>query len=165
MKQKRYYLIRSFTLIGNLFPQFLVLCFITFFVDFDKGAYISSIWFFGYAVNLLLKNTIRKARPSSENAKVSVKGYSLPSGHAFMSTVFFFTVSSFFIFPVYVDYLCTLVPIFLGLSRLYLKVHDHWDIIAGWFFALAYLFLFSKTAIYICSKVLILMDILLTRAT
>ena len=154
MKEKRYYLIRFFTLIGNLFPQFLVLCFLTFFINFEKGAYLSSVWFFGYATNLLLKNSIKKPRPNQKFAKVPVKGYSMPSGHAFMSTVFFYSIIYFFdiSFPLKIIFL--LMPIFLGLSRLYLKVHDIWDILFAWLCAGLYLYFIAPLTFEVCQEVL-----------
>lgn len=158
MKNKRYYIIRSFTLIGNLFPQFLVLCFLSFFIDFEKGAYLTSVWFFGYATNLLLKNIIKKPRPDKENAKVNVKGYSLPSGHAFMSTVFFYSMAYFFDFSLPILIIFLIMPILLGLSRLYLKVHDIWDIVSAWCFAGLYLYFVSPLTFKVCKNVLFLLS-------
>lgn len=151
-------MIRSFTLIGNLFPQFLVLCFLTFFINFEKGAYLSSVWFFGYATNLFLKNAIRKPRPNKENAKVKVKGYSMPSGHAFMSTVFFYSLVYFFDFSFPLQIIFLLIPIFLGLSRLYLKVHDIWDILSAWGFAGLYIYFISPLTFEVCKHTLFLLS-------
>lgn len=138
--------IRLFTLMGNVFPQFLLISALIAFVDIYIGLKLALVWAMGYGLNLILKNTIKKLRPPKEHAKVRVKGYSLPSGHAFMSTVTYLGICLFFEFNIVAKVALATVPFLLGLSRLYLKVHDIYDICAGWGFSILYLYIFLQVA-------------------
>lgn len=137
-------IIRIFTLTGNIFPQFLLISALIVFADVYIGLKLALVWIMGYGLNLLLKNTIKKLRPPKEFAKVHVNGYSLPSGHAFMSTVTYLGICLFFDFPLAVKIVIASFPFLLGLSRLYLKVHDIYDICAGWGFGILYLYIFLQ---------------------
>jgi membrane-associated phospholipid phosphatase len=137
-------IIRLFTLTGNVFPQFLLISALIAFVDVYIGLKLALVWAMGYGLNLILKNTIKKSRPPKEHAKVHVKGYSLPSGHAFMSTVTYLGICLFFDFNIAAKIALATVPFLLGLSRLYLKVHDIYDICAGWGFGILYLYIFLQ---------------------
>jgi len=137
-------IIRLFTLAGNIFPQFLLISALIAFVNVFTGLKLALVWIMGYGLNLLLKNTIKKLRPPKNLAKVHVDGYSLPSGHAFMSTVTYLGICLFFDFPLYAKFLLASLPFLLGLSRLYLKVHDIYDICAGWGFGILYLYIFLQ---------------------
>jgi len=137
-------IIRIFTLAGNIFPQFLLISALIVFADVYIGLKLAIVWVMGYGLNLILKNTIKKLRPPREHAKVRVKGYSLPSGHAFMSSVTYFSICLFFDFPLGLKIGVATLPLLIGLSRLYLKVHDIYDICAGWGFAILYLYIFLQ---------------------
>jgi len=136
-------LIRYFTFCGNIFPQFLVCCFLLF-VDFKQGYQVGSLWFWGYALNLLLKNTIKKKRPDVNNWGVpNVRGHSFPSGHSLVSTVLYWSIAKFFGVPMPYALVLYAMPILLGLSRLKLKVHHTEDVIGGWVIAYMYLMWFE----------------------
>jgi membrane-associated phospholipid phosphatase len=136
-------LIRYFTYLGNIFPQFLICCFLLY-LDFQQGYQVGSLWFWGYALNLLLKNTIRKKRPPVDDWEVpNVRGHSFPSGHSLMSLVLYWSIAKFFLVPMPLALILYTTPILLGLSRLKLKVHHTEDVLGGWIIAYMYLMWFE----------------------
>ena len=94
-----------------------------------------------YAVNLAFKNTIRKPRPPVAQWKVKhVTGWSFPSGHSLVSLVLYWSIAKHFaVVSPYAELLYAL-PIILGLSRLYLRVHFVEDVVVGWLIAFSYLY-------------------------
>jgi undecaprenyl-diphosphatase len=147
LKEIFFKIIRNFTLIGNMFPLLVLGAILTFLVDFEAGAKLMAVWFVGYLINLILKNTIRKPRPNSGTHRVQVKGYSFPSGHAFISLTFYFSLVRFFEIPAPYSYIIWSLPFLLGLSRLYLKVHDVYDITGGWLFSFLYFYFLSPQVV------------------
>ena len=91
----------------------------------------------GGGVVLGLKALFHRARPLDQ--VIPATGFSLPSGHAFASAVFYgmmvFLVWQF-VRPVWARVLATAVLVALilavGLSRVYLNVHFLTDVVAGW---------------------------------
>lgn len=147
MQKLLWLFIRYGTWLGNLFPQFLICCLLLI-IDFETGYKVGSIWFYGYAINLIIKNTYRKKRPPKENWKIShVNGYSFPSGHSLMSTVLYFSIVWYFAIPMPLALVFYLLPLALGLTRLYLGVHYVIDVLAGWTIALLYLFFLSEKVV------------------
>ncbi len=137
-------IVRYFTFLGNIFPQFLICCLLLY-IDFDSGYKVGSLWFWGYALNLLVKNTVRKPRPPREYWKVPhVNGWSFPSGHSLVSLVLYWSIAKYFLVPMPYAALFYAMPFLLGLSRLYLRVHFVVDVLAGWTIAYFYLFLAEK---------------------
>jgi undecaprenyl-diphosphatase len=136
-------LIRYFTYCGNIFPQFLICCFLLY-LNFKQGYQVGSLWFWGYALNLLLKNTIKKKRPPVDNWGVpNVRGHSFPSGHSLVSMVLYWSIAKFFMVPWPWVLIFYAMPVLLGLSRLKLKVHHPEDVIGGWIIAYMYLMWFE----------------------
>jgi undecaprenyl-diphosphatase len=86
----------------------------------------------------LLKNLFQRHRPLNPLIE-GITNYSFPSGHAFMSVVFFGLLIYFAVYNEryrWVQYIfVTLVLILLfliGFSRVYLRVHYTTDVLAGW---------------------------------
>ena len=133
------FLLRYLTLLGNVFPQLMICCALMY-LDFSRGYAVFSIWGWGYFVNLVLKNTIRKSRPSKSQWGVpNVKGYSFPSGHSVMTLILCFTIVKFFDIPYPQAGLLYALPFLLGWSRLYFKVHHIEDVVCGWIVGYFYL--------------------------
>ncbi len=98
----------------------------------------------GGLVVLSLKTLFHRDRPIDQI--IQATGYSLPSGHAFASTVFYGMMVYLawrLVRPAWARWLATGVGILgvaaIGLSRVYLNVHFLTDVVAGWASGLAWL--------------------------
>ncbi len=93
----------------------------------------------GEIIKELLKLLFHRQRPDANFALISESGYSFPSGHAFMSIIFYGMICHF-IYQIcakkwqkIILSITTAMLIFLiGLSRIYLGVHWVSDVLAGW---------------------------------
>ena len=93
----------------------------------------------GEIIKEFLKFIFHKERPDASLALMQENGYSFPSGHAFMSIIFYGMIC-YFIYQVcknkwqkIILIIITAILIFLiGYSRIYLGVHWISDVLAGW---------------------------------
>jgi membrane-associated phospholipid phosphatase len=135
--------IRYGTWAGNLPPQLLI-CVVLLIIDFENGYKVGSVWFYGYAINFVIKNLVRRKRPAKETWKLEqVNGHSFPSGHSLTSMVLYWSIVKYFLIPLPWAGILYALPFALGLSRLYLRVHYISDVVAGWSIALVYILFFS----------------------
>ncbi len=94
----------------------------------------------GEIIKELLKLLFYRQRPDASLALIQESGYSFPSGHAFMSVIFYGMIC-YFIYQVcknkwqkIISLIITVVLVFLiGFSRIYLGVHWASDVFTGWF--------------------------------
>ncbi len=92
----------------------------------------------GWLLNIGLKFFFHRERPSIQHL-VEVGGYSFPSGHAMVSTIFYGMIGYLIWTEIrrrsktswYVPLLSLLIILAIGLSRVYLAVHYPSDVIAG----------------------------------
>ena len=89
--------------------------------------------------NLGLKTLFARERPNILQL-ISESYYSFPSGHAMINMAFYTMV--FMITKKHVDnkktkltisIICIIIPLVIGISRIYLGVHFTSDVVAGWF--------------------------------
>ena len=93
----------------------------------------------GEIIKELLKLIFHRARPDATFALISETGYSFPSGHAFMSVIFYGMIC-YFIYQMcknksqkIILLITTAILVFLiGYSRVYLGVHWASDVLGGW---------------------------------
>jgi len=93
----------------------------------------------GEIIKEFLKLIFHRERPDASLALIQESGYSFPSGHAFMSVIFYGMIC-YFIYQAcknkwqkIILLITTTILVFLiGYSRVYLGVHWASDVFAGW---------------------------------
>ncbi|MFA6797624.1 MAG: phosphatase PAP2 family protein [Candidatus Paceibacterota bacterium] len=148
----------SITKIGNTYESLLIFIFFSLFL-ISKKKKLSSYFFtiitsLGIIIPEIIKLTIKRIRPVSD--LLAETGYSFPSGHATISTIFL--ISSFLIiapnikdqFSRYVFIICTtLIFPLIALSRIFLSVHWFSDVLGG---ILLGFMCYLLTSIFCCQK-------------
>lgn len=94
-------------------------------------------------IGALLKILFERARPVTEYAmSMKIHTFSFPSGHSSGSTVAYGLLAYFAFtklptpWSVVVGLMMAALPIFVGLSRIYLGAHFPSDVVAGWILGL-----------------------------
>ncbi|ANK59270.1 phosphatase PAP2 family protein [Loigolactobacillus backii] len=103
-----------------------------------------NVGFIAGLINHIIKELVQRPRPTAVSHLVNAGGFSFPSGHATTSVLLYGT---FFILSYcliknatqrrHLTYLWVALPLLIGLSRIYVGVHNTSDVIAGWSFGLA----------------------------
>ncbi len=95
-------------------------------------------------IGALLKLLFERARPVTEYAmNMKIHTFSFPSGHSSGSTIAYGLLAYFALMKlpapwnIVVGLMLAVVPIFVGLSRIYLGAHFPSDVVAGWILGLA----------------------------
>lgn len=104
-----------------------------------------------FTISQILKQIIRRPRPIGINL-VTANGFSYPSGHSMVSMAYF----GFLVYLIYKNYnknkykkiiiitTLTVIPLLIGISRIYLGVHYLSDVIGGFLLSIAYLMIYIK---------------------
>lgn len=114
-----------------------------------RGEFIFITVVLGSLLQLLIKQVVQKPRPI--DSLIEVSGYSFPSGHASVATIFFLCLiylfkdeikdglkRNLFIFS------NIFLIVFISYTRLYLRVHYLSDVIAGILFGMIWVGLMIK---------------------
>lgn len=139
-----------------LFLVSAILCFcLWYFKEKKSAALLATLLTTSAIITFALKHIIMRERP--ENMLLFESGYSFPSGHAIIATIFFcFIIHTFYskirrkLFKCV--FLCTntLLIFLVGLSRIYLQVHWLSDVLFGFmlgFFLVMIIFFILKKII------------------
>jgi undecaprenyl-diphosphatase len=130
------YLVSPAVMIGALVVLFLILVIV-------HRRYLSAFFLAGLAIGGILdfvfKMIFERARPVAAFYSVSQPGYSFPSAHALIATVFYGFLGFCFAHAfrkrwqkVTVSVLAGLIVFLVGVSRVFLGVHFASDVIGGW---------------------------------
>lgn len=92
----------------------------------------------GMLLNVLLKYTFQRARPSFDNPILTLTTYSFPSGHTAAATLFYGTLAAYLVcvtrawgVRAAIMSVAVLMVALVGLSRMYLGVHYLSDVLAA----------------------------------
>ena len=125
---------KGLSFLGTEYCMLAVLPLVYWCVDKRRGLRIGILIFLSTAVNLRLKLSFAQPRPYDLDPSVAMAReatFGLPSGHAAVSTVLWGSASPVFRPPLGLI-LAIVLPLLVGLSRVYLGVHFPSDVIAGW---------------------------------
>ena len=137
---------KNVTFWGSAVPL-ISICIVSFIVLKNKkiAALILANLTISTALNLLLKNVIRRDRPIGYRL-IEESGFSFPSGHSMASMAFYGLIIYFVIrfvknraLKIFLSIMLSLLIILIGMSRIYLGVHYPSDVFAGFVFTVAYL--------------------------
>lgn len=137
---------KNVTFLGSAVPL-ISICIVSFIVLKNKkiAALILANLTISAALNLLLKNVIRRDRPIGYRL-IEESGFSFPSGHSMASMAFYGLIIYFVIrfvknraLKIFLSIMLSLLIILIGMSRIYLGVHYPSDVLAGFVFTVAYL--------------------------
>ncbi len=113
-------------------------CFVCFIVNRKIGLWVSLNMASIALINQVIKWIVARPRPSVVHLVVETS-YSFPSAHAMCSFVFY----ALFAFIIYqkgkkFGMILMVMPLLIGITRIYLGVHYTSDVLAGYLFALTY---------------------------
>ena len=109
-----------------------------------KSIFMATLMLIGTGAIYIIKEIVQRARPL--NTLITETGYSFPSGHTTIATIFFGILSYWALnkthskkIKIYLILLTSLIILIIGLSRLILNIHWLTDILAGLFLGLTIL--------------------------
>lgn len=149
---------KFFTFLGEPLFYCAVLPIIFWCIDERRGFKLGWLFLLSCSVNVVIKNSLQIMRPFKIDpsvALISASGYSTPSGHSQASATFWPIVAHNFTpqkfskskaFTVVKYSLAVLLPISIGISRIYLGVHYPTDVFLGW--AIGIIFILSSFFLY-----------------
>ncbi|MBL8824931.1 MAG: phosphatase PAP2 family protein [Planctomycetia bacterium] len=111
--------------------------------QWKTGWFIALTILFGWFAMEGMKLLYQRERPTVVPHMMTESSLSLPSGHAMMSTVVFFTLASVYAkrtshrrLQIFAYTVACLLVVLIGYTRVYLGVHHPSDVLAGWLLGL-----------------------------
>ncbi|MBC6314988.1 phosphatase PAP2 family protein [Listeria grandensis] len=145
-------LIDSLTMIGSA-ETAIILTIIVVVILFFLRKFVVGLWFGGTVLvcaillNAVLKHIFERPRPNF-NRLIAETGFSFPSGHATGTTIFYGLAAMFLIFTVKQMWAKIVIGVvglgwifFIMYSRVYLGVHYPTDVLGGFLFGIASIFI------------------------
>ena len=129
--------------IGSFYGISLI-CLICMMLSFYKGKILTIHTCCILIMNQIIKQLIHRPRPPLDHM-VDVGGYSFPSAHSMVS-MFVFLMIAYNLKDQHrkLSYMIMIVPILIGISRIYLGVHYPTDVLAGFMFSIVYFITLTK---------------------
>ena len=140
-------MMESITYIGNALPMMILSAILAAVLAVKKIRHDLAFAVMVLGGAYILKSLVKylAVRPRPDGGLIAASESSFPSGHALMTLVFFAIIIYLFkdrikegakraIFII----LCIIIPLTVGLSRIYLNVHWASDVISGFFLGLAW---------------------------
>ena len=139
-----------FSALGNPITYIAIVAFMYWCVDEKRGAKLGIVTFLSYGINTAIKGALRVPRPFVQDPSVGLAfepSYSTPSAHAQVAAAFWPTLAFDSTTPktqstprggmklalaVAGWTAAILLPVLIGLSRVYLGVHYPTDVLLGW---------------------------------
>lgn len=117
----------------------VIIALIIFLIDKKKGFLMSMNMILIAILNNLIKVMVMRPRPFVEHL-VRETSFSFPSGHSMVSFAVFGLIA-YYLYSKHkiLSYVIMVLPILIGLTRIYLGVHYATDVIGGFLFSLAWL--------------------------
>lgn len=140
---------RTITVIGNTktmtWLTILVTIILLLFKKYPLALYFAGTMALANLTNSIIKNIIQRPRPTVTHL-VHAGGYSFPSGHSIGSMTFFvlLIILSSILFKnktlqTIITIVCSVMPLLIGYSRIYLHVHFPSDVFGGFLLALTFI--------------------------
>ena len=170
------YIATFFSMFGEELFLIVIIGFLYWCWDKEKAKPVSMTLLFSLAICVQIKGIVVRRRPYMDNKtincirpahsdgdimSVAIQGYSCPSAHSALSATTFGAIAYQFrrqLFTV----LAFILPLFVGLSRIYFGVHYPTDVIGGWLTGVVSVFLISLLYEKIEDKRLIFLILFLT---
>lgn len=121
------------------FWTIIVICLILFIINFQSLFTVSIHVVIMMIINFIIKQIIARPRPNILPL-IQEMGFSFPSFHAMVSmTIYGLIAYQLWKRSRFLAILVGILPILIGITRIYLGVHYLSDVVAGWLISLCYL--------------------------
>lgn len=131
-------IIKVITFIGA-WESVVTICLICILLHRRNGMIISLNVAIVFILNNIIKIIVQRPRPDILQL-VHETSYSFPSGHSMVSFALFMMIA-YFLWKKYrvLSMICMIMPLLIGMTRIYLGVHYTTDVIGGFMFSFVYL--------------------------
>lgn len=131
----------SFTVFGDTILDVFLIAVLVFlpFTTKQVGVPVAATAIVSTVLNKVIKAIVARPRPDEALRLLEIDGYSFPSGHAMNNTAIYIAIM-LCLLPLcktkaqkgIVITIFTLIPLIIGVSRVYFNVHFASDVVCGW---------------------------------